>query len=237
VTRLGVEGATDTDSPEARELELDAIPSRARVSDDVYRGILGAVFSRRLRPGSRLSVPALATQLGVSRTPVREAIIRLVHEGVAVEEPRRGAVVAELRLPDLVLIYEPREVLEGLAARMASERADKDALRRIRDACERHRSAVKDKHIEALFEADMDFHEAIWAATLNGPLMAMLKQLEAKIRIAMLTTAAVSSGPEHALADHERILAAIEAHDPKRAEEAARAHITRLRGLLERQLV
>ena len=217
-------------------LALAAIPSRARVSDDVYRGILLAIFSRRLLPGSRLSVPALATQLGVSRTPVREALIRLVQEGVAVEEPRRGAIVAELRLPDLVEIYEPREVLEGLAARLAAERAVDASLERIHTACERHRAAVGDKQIDVLFEADMGFHEAVWAATRNEPLMTMLKQLEAKIRIAMLTTAAVSSGPEHALADHERILAAIEAHDPQRAEDAARAHISRLRGLLERQL-
>lgn len=216
--------------------DLDAIPSRARVSDDVYSGILGAIFSRRLHPGSRLSVPALATQLGVSRTPVREAIIRLVQEGVAIEEPRRGAVVADLRLPDLVMIYETREVLEGLAARLASERAGEDSLKHIRAACERHRVAVEDGHIDALFDADMAFHEAIWSASSNGSLKTMLEQLEAKVRIAMLTTAAVSSGPEHALADHERVLAAIEAHESKRAEDAARAHIKRLHDLLEMRL-
>lgn len=217
-------------------MELETLPARPRVTDEVYGLLVASIFDRRLKPGTRLSVPALASQLGVSRTPVREAIIRLIREGMAAEEPRRGAVVAELRTSDLVSIYELREALEGLAAALAADRVEDVDLGSIEAAFADHRKVVAGGQIDALFRADMAFHHAIWVGSGNLPLLETLEQVQAKVRIAMLTTASVSAGPARALKDHAKILDAIRDGDRRRADAAAREHIERLRKLLERRL-
>jgi DNA-binding GntR family transcriptional regulator len=100
---------------------LGRLPPADRIADTVDEKLCNAIFARTLQPGTRLSVPALAAELGVSRSPVREAVLRLTQERLAREEPRRGAVVAHIGPRELTALYEVREVLEGLAARLAVE--------------------------------------------------------------------------------------------------------------------
>jgi DNA-binding GntR family transcriptional regulator len=170
----------------------------------------------------------------VSRTPVREAIQRLVSEGLAVEQPHRGAVIATFERHEIVEIYETREVLEGLAARLAAARAEPAAIAELRSTLARHRRAVADGDADLHIELDVRFHGLVAAAAANANLAQMLALLQSKVRLAMLTTS-VTAGPQQALADHEAILAAIERRDEAGAEAAARAHIARLtRALRER---
>jgi DNA-binding GntR family transcriptional regulator len=211
---------------------LEALPMRTRVADDVYSRLLEAILSHDLAPGARLSVPALASMLGVSRTPVREAVLRLIREGLAVEEPRRGAMLIGFAVEDLVHIYEVREVLEGQAARLAALRATDQECDDMRDAVKAHAEAVAANDVARHFDLDMRFHMLTRQATRNADLAAILDQIQTKIRVAMITTV-VSFGPAEALADHQRILAQIAARDPDGAEDAARRHIQRLRKLLE----
>src|SRR5579875_1256952 len=105
-------------------MHLERLPAAAtdRIADAVYERIRDAIFTGALPPDARLSVPALADRLGVSRSPVREAVMRLIHDRLAVEEPRRGAVIARIEPADLIHIYEVREALEGLAVSLAARR-------------------------------------------------------------------------------------------------------------------
>ncbi len=216
-------------------MSLEAVPARTRITDDVYSRLLAAILDHALPPGGRLSVPALAAKLQVSRTPVREAVIRLIREGLAVEEPRRGAVLAQFDSADLVRIYEVREALEGMASRLAATRATTAQRVELREIFDEHADAVRRQDYGRHFELDMRFHALVREAAGNEDLAALLDQIQIKIRIAMVTTV-VSSGPGEALADHERILSAIEARAPRRAEDAAGKHIRRLRELLEQEL-
>jgi DNA-binding GntR family transcriptional regulator len=208
-------------------LVLPLAPSD-RIADSVYTALLDAIFTGRIRPGSKLSVPALAGQLGVSRSPVREAVQRLIAERLAGEEPRRGAVVASVGPAELARLYEVREVLEGLAARLAVENQGRRLVTELRSVLAVHERAVDSAVLDAHTEADLRFHGLIRTASANPELISMLDAIQTRVRLAMVTTT-VTAGPRRALQDHQAILAAISAGDPDLAERSAREHIARLR--------
>ncbi|MFC4563403.1 GntR family transcriptional regulator [Nocardiopsis mangrovi] len=209
--------------------------TRARVADEVYERLREKIFTGELPPGARLSVPALAESLEVSRSPVRDAVLRLVQERLAREEPRRGAVVARVGIAELVAIYEIREVLEGLAARLAVENAGRKLVRALREALDEHEAALRTADLAASTEADLRFHRLIREAAANPEVIRVLDDVQAQVRLAMRSTT-VTAGPRQAVDDHRAILTAIESGDAVAAEQAARAHIFRLRSVLQRQL-
>lgn len=209
-------------------------PARTRVADDVYGRLREMIFTGELAAGARLSVPALAEVLEVSRSPVRDAVLRLVQERLATEEPRRGAVVARVGLAELAAIYEIREVLEGLAARLAVENAGRKLVWALREAVDEHDAAVRRADLAASTEADMRFHRLIREAAGNPEVVRLLDDVQAQVRLAMRTTT-VTAGPRLAVDDHRAILTAIESGDGVAAEQAARAHIFRLRSALRKQ--
>lgn len=198
-----------------------------RVADIVYERLREAIFSGLLTAGERLSVPALAGRLNVSRSPVREAVMRLVQDGLAVEERNKGAIVARWSAVELGPVYEVREVLEGLAASLAAARADDAAKKALVDAFARHESAVKARRTKAALDLDMEFHRAVVHAAANAELRRHHEQIQDRIRVAMLSTV-LTAGQALALEDHRRILDAIVASDAGHAERAGRAHVRRL---------
>lgn len=202
-----------------------------RLADSVYERLIEEVFSGDLAAGERLSVPAIAGRLGVSRSPVRDAVLRLAQEGLADGEPGRGAVVARVQSTDLAGIYEVREVLEGLAARLAVENAGRRLVKALAEVLERDREYVRSGDIGRHMEADMAFHSQIREASGNPEVVRVLDSIQSKVRLAMLTTT-VSGGLPQALRDHRAILTAIKRADPEAAESAARKHVARLRAVL-----
>lgn len=215
-------------------MQLDSFAAdfnRSRITDQVYEAIRKAIFQRHIQPGDRLSVPLLASQLEVSRSPVREAVLRLVKDGLAVEEPRKGVVVVELDADQLLAIYEVREVLEALAARLAATRATDDALESIRECLHRHETASLQRDTEQALIADTEFHQLVREATGNGQLVGFLDQLKDKVRVAMRTTS-VTRGTDRALADHKQIFDALVARNADAAADAAAGHVARLREAL-----
>lgn len=209
------------------------VSSAERIGDVVYQHLREQIFSGELPPGTRLSVPAIADELEASRSPVRDAVLRLIQERLAREEPRRGAVVAQVGPIELAALYEVREVLEGLAARLAVENAGRRLVDRLRDTLAEHEEAVATTDLDRHLEADMRFHSLIRQAGGNDEVVRLLDDIQTQIRLAMRTTT-VTGGPRYALTDHHAILTAIESGDPAEAERAARAHIARLRvALLE----
>lgn len=207
---------------------------RIRIGDAVYERLRDAIFTGILPPGSKLSIPALAESLGVSRSPVREAVVRLTQERFAREEPRRGAVVARVDLPELVRLYEVREVLEGLAARLAVLHGSEAFFAELTRTHREHEQAVTAGDTTRHMELDMRFHQLSRSAADNPELLRLLDDIQGRVRLAMLTTT-VTSGPSLAVEDHRLILEAIVARDAELAEQRARAHIVRLRQALHAQ--
>lgn len=202
-----------------------------RLGDTVYERIREEILTGDLAAGTRLSVPAVASRLDVSRSPVRDAVLRLIQEGLAREEPRRGAVVARITAADLVTLYEVREVLEGLATRLAVENAGRRLVDGLAEVTRRHEAAVRTSDLAGHFEADTTFHRLIREASGNAEVCHMLDRIGGKVRLAMRATS-VTAGPRQALRDHKAILAAIRKGHPADAEAVARAHIARLRTAL-----
>ncbi|MEW6421362.1 MAG: GntR family transcriptional regulator [Deinococcota bacterium] len=201
--------------------------ARDRVVDVVRERLRAAILAGELAPGTRLSVPELARHLQVSRSPVREAVLLLVGEGLAVEHSRRGVEVARLNLSDLLELYELRAALEGLAAGLAAERmtgTDLAALRGVLDA----------QGAEALREAgrfrDLDarFHQIIVQTCGNARLTRYAELLAREMRLAgslLLNT------PAHlrlSQEEHRTIERALRQRDGPAAEVAMRAHLTRV---------
>jgi DNA-binding GntR family transcriptional regulator len=214
-------------------MELRRLPPSDGIADTVYETLRDAIFSGAVPAGTKLSVPAIAVRLGVSRSPVREAVLRLKQEQLANYEPRRGAVVANIGIRGLASLYEVRSALEGLATRLAVERAGPSFVEELQGLLTEHRQAVKRADLRAHREADIRFHRRIHQESGNSDLRDMLDQIETRVRLAMVTTS-VTSGPERAVEDHSSILEAIRSGDPVKAEAQARRHIDRLRrSLLE----
>ncbi len=202
-----------------------------RIVDNVYEGLHEAILSGQLLPGEKLSVPALAQQLSVSRSPVREAVARLTTEGLAVESPRRGAVVAKIGLADLAELYEVREALEGVVTRLAVERSGRHVVDDLEPVIERHAEAIARGDMQAHVECDMEFHAVIRRGSSHDLAIRLLDQIQSRVKLAMRSTS-VTAGPERALEDHKRILAALRLGDARESEARAREHVARLRGVL-----
>lgn len=224
--------------PEAGSLSALEAPLQpgAALADQAYLSLREAILAGQLVPMTPLSVPEVARRLGISRSPAREAIARLAAEGLARVEPRRGAVVARITVEDLNEIYEVREVLEGLACRLAARLIDDGQLAELEAVITKHRAAIEAGDVDAHMASDQEFHRIVRAVAENGRLTESLGRLQGEIRVAMNTTHRLHGGMRQALAEHEEIFEALQRREPEVAEEVARRHIRRLRqGLVESQ--
>lgn len=211
------------------DLQLPALVMEAdtRIADAVFASLRRAIVRHELPPDFHLSVPAIAAHFGTSRSPVHEAVKRLVQEGLATEFPRRGAFVTSYSPPALVPLYELRVALEGFAAGLAAERAGKTAIGQMRKVLEEEAEAIRRDDMERHIEADMAFHRLVVAAAANPVLEEMVESLYRRIRSAMVSRI-VPTGPEQALEDHASVFRAIERHDAAGATQAAKAHVMRV---------
>ncbi|NDZ79388.1 GntR family transcriptional regulator [Streptomyces sp. SID10853] len=212
------------------ERAVNPVAAGSLLADRAYEELKGAVLANRLRPGDALSVPALATQLGISRSPVREAVQRLIHDGLATHVAHRGAVVATVDVEDVRQLYVLREVMEGLAARLATERLDATRVSELRDLLERHEQVVAAGDDEqAHTEMDMAYHRLIREVAGNAHLTAALDTVQGKAHLALHALWRSPQAPRLAVEEHRRIFEAMTSGDPDAAELAARDHIRRLR--------
>jgi len=214
--------------------DLPQLSPATRIVDTVQDALRDAIFGGSLRAGEPLSVPELARRLNVSRSPVREAVLGLVAQGLAVEQPRRGVVVATIDVNDLVAIHEVREFLEAGAARLCARRIDKAGAERLRHILAEQKRAVKEKDAGGYFRTNSALHGAIAASAGNPRLEQIVRTLENQMRLALHRVASDERHIRSGYAEHQRIVDAIAGGDEPAADEAMRTHIAstieRLRG-------
>ena len=192
-------------------------------AEQVRRQILQAIQQRRYEPGERITETEVATWLGVSRTPVREAFRRLETEGLLSFQSWRGVVVADLDRQQINELYAMRQALEGTAARLAARHIDEAEIAVLEQLLARSADAACSADDLAL--VNRQFHETIYAAAHNRYLLQTLEQLRNALALLRGTTYAVPGRPATALSEHRAIVSAIRDRNPQGAEEAARAHI------------
>ncbi len=210
---------------------LQPLTERDHLAERTYEAIRAAVLSSDIPPGTQLSVPELARRLEVSRSPVREAVQRLIYEGLASHIPHRGAVVTEVDLAELTNLYVVREPLEGLAARLATETTDQHGLDVLRDILAEHRTLAEtaEADIDAHIELDTRFHRTIRELAGNHHLSDVLESIVTHSHSVLHSLWQVPDAAQLALLEHQQILDAMVTGDPDEAERVAREHISRLR--------
>lgn len=193
----------------------------------VFLTLRKAILKGELQPGERLMEIALANRLGVSRTPVREAIRMLEHEGLVVMKPRRGAQVAKITEQELNDVLEVRKSLEMLAASKACERMTEEDMTAMRDAAEEFRKLALDPgcDLTALTEADVAFHDTIYSGTGNRRLIQILENLREQMYRFRFEYMKDASIRESLISEHEEIMRAVAARDSELAAELIGDHI------------
>ncbi|RKO67910.1 GntR family transcriptional regulator [Desulfofundulus salinus] len=190
----------------------------------VFESLREAIIQGRLKPGERLMEIQLAEEMGVSRTPVREAIRKLELEGFVVMVPRKGAYVAGISVKDIVDVFEVRAALEALAAGLAAERITEEELEELERALVKTYE-VSGHDLEALVETDTRFHELIYKASRNERLVQIITNLADQIQRFRATSLSQPGRTRHALEEHKQIVEAISERNVELAQILAREHI------------
>ena len=191
---------------------------------DAYTLILEAIEAGTYMPGDRLVESELAERLGVSRTPVREALQRLETQTM-LRRDGRSLIVASLDHNQLADLYAVRTELEGLAARLAARHATDEEVRVLRGMVTDDRALVADAR--ALSRANKRFHRQLHLASHNRFLVQQLDLVHRSMALMATTSLAAEGRSEVAIGEHDQIVAAIEARDGEAAYQALRTHISR----------
>lgn len=199
----------------------DYLPLRDVVFNTLRQGILRGL----LPPGLRLMEIQLAKQLGVSRTPVREAIRMLELEGLVTTIPRKGAEVAEITPKDLQDVLEVRCALEALAVELACKTITDEDLQRLRAVLGKFRHLVPDGDVSKLAECDVEFHDIIIQSTQNKRLIQLLNNLREQMYRYRLEYLKDFSTHQLLIKEHETILDCLEQRDVEGSKNIIRAHI------------
>ena len=201
-------------------------------ADYAYAALREEIVEGRFPPGRRMREIELASWLGISRTPTRQALSRLEIEGLVALQPRAGLVVSSLDAAAMEELYEMRGALEGTAAAMASRHASARDVEALVQLVEAEGALPEDPAIR--YRHNLAFHGAIYQAAHNRYLMKSLQALNDAIALLGPTTMGVAGRLADAHEEHRRIVAAIAAQDGDKAESEARAHVGRALDLRRR---
>lgn len=193
--------------------------------DVVFNTLRQAILRGELKPGERLMEIQLANKLGVSRTPIREAIRKLELEGLVLMIPRRGAEVAEITEKSLRDVLEVRGSLEELAVDLACDRISEEEIAQLKEAAKEFEIALKGGDVTEFAEADVKFHDIIYFATDNQRLVQLLYNLREQMyryRVEYLKRKEVH---HILLEEHQEIIRSIEMRDKENAKRNIRTHI------------
>jgi DNA-binding GntR family transcriptional regulator len=196
--------------------------------------IRGAIIDGRLEPGQRLKEEELARELGISRTPVREALLILQTEGLVEAAPNRGATVREYQPEDLDDMYHLRALLEGYAARRAASRVSPGAIARLRESCERF-ARIEDDDLRELVRENVYFHNTILDVAGSDRLTQMVRKV---IELPLVYTSFVWFSEDQLSASrrhHDQITEALARRDADAAEEIMHDHVRQAREFLVAQ--
>jgi DNA-binding GntR family transcriptional regulator len=194
--------------------------------------IRDAIADGRLEPGRRLKEEELARELGISRTPVREALLVLQTEGVLESAPNRGATVRAYEADDLDDLYQLRAVLEGFAARRAATRISAQDVTKLRESCERFVALRADADVAELVRENMLFHDVILEAASSERLTQMVRKV---VQLPLVYRSYYWYSPEQKLISehyHRQLTSAMAGRDAERAGIVMKEHVLEARDFL-----
>lgn len=208
-----------------QHLKQIPIDSYKPLRDVVVESIRQAIISGQFPPGMRLMELQLAEEMGVSRTPVREAIRKMELEGLVIMIPRRGAYVADISIKDINEVYEVRTALDVLSAGLAAERIDKSEIQEMRELLAEEAALVEARDYPKIIDNDTAFHDVIYRASGNTRCMNIISNLREQITAIRGRSMPYPGRVEIMLKEHRAIFDAIAAGKVEKAQEAVRTHM------------
>ncbi len=201
----------------------------------VYEELKMQILTGAIVPGTRMMEVELAETMGVSRTPIREAIRKLEKEGLVIIRPRRGAYASSISTQDMLEILEVRQNMEGLAAYFAASRMTPDQLDTLKQLSDKYNEAVNAGNTEDMIEYDTKFHRCIVDSCNNKVLVQMIEQLQEMVLRFRYIYYDTFRRAENMPEEHQAIYDAIACGDEDAARAAADVHIDRLKTLVSNE--
>lgn len=193
--------------------------------DVVFNTLRQAILRGELKPGERLMEIKLANKLGVSRTPIREAIRKLELEGLVLMIPRKGAEVADITEKSLMDVLEVRKALEELSVQLTCDRITKEEICELKQAAEDFKETLKSRDITEIAEADVHFHDVIYNATKNQKLIQLLNNLHEQMYRYRIEYLKNEEFHPKLLQEHEEIISRISKGEKEAAARIVCKHI------------
>ncbi|MGD8229700.1 MAG: GntR family transcriptional regulator [Desulfobacteraceae bacterium] len=214
----------------AKNAPTRQVLERPNLRDHIHEILKKEIILRRIKPGEKINEEELAQSLQVSRTPVRETLLRLEHEGIVEIIPRRGAFVVSQSKQKVMDILQVREVLEGLVARLATENMDERILNRLRNSLKKISSTKNDEDMLLKYPAaDAEFHSLLLDTCKNDVLKNMMEIVNSHLQVIRLRTVVLPGRAKQTVKEHYKILEAIEKRNALSAESMMRKHVESVR--------
>jgi DNA-binding GntR family transcriptional regulator len=200
--------------------------ARLTLKEQADKALREMISSHRFLPGKWINVERLAKDLGVSRTPVWQAMMDLEKEGLVEHIPNQGIRMAEMTLQMAYELYTVRGLLEGMAGRLAAENTDKKRVARLETLIKEQHQIVRDQNVVAYSISDLKFHGLIYASCDNWLLKELLENIKVRTRPFVCDIRAIMN---KLYQDHIEVVDALKNHDPAKAERVMRRHNRRMR--------
>lgn len=211
------------------KLQKSTFPEVRTLAERVFNQLQDAIVRGELAPGTKITEPGLSQAYGISRGPLREAMRRLETHRLIERVPHVGARVIKLSMQELLELFDVREAMESMAARLAARHMSSEEIAGIREVLAVHERQADLQSGEAYYqrEGDLDFHYRIVLGSHNRMLMTILcDDLYYLVRLYRTQFSASGSRPQRAFVEHHRIVDAIEAGDEELAELLMRRHVS-----------
>ena len=206
------------------ELKMD-VNDYLPLRDVVFNTLRQAILRGEMEPGERLMEIQLADKLGVSRTPIREAIRKLELEGLVIMIPRKGAEVAHITEKDMRDVLEVRAALEELAATLACRNVTPERIEELKMANKRFEAAIISKDVVAIVDADVNFHDIIYAMTDNQRLIQIINNLREQMYRYRVEYLKDERNYPTLMREHNEIVEGLMTKDKVRVTEAMHKHV------------
>ncbi len=191
----------------------------------VFHKIREDILNGKYKSGDSIKEVVVSKELGVSRTPVREALKQLELEGLVISIPNKGTVVAGITEQDIIDIYAIRSLIEGLAARWAAIRISEEQLKQLEEIIELTEFYASKHNVEHLHELDTQFHEIIYEASNSKPLKHILSDFHIYVQRARMESIAIPGRDLKSAQEHKAILKALKGRNPEEAEKLTNQHV------------
>lgn len=197
--------------------------------NSVYEYLYNAIRTGEIQPGQTLTERGLAEKIGVSRTPVREAIRKLEEQGIVTHEPHKGVKVITLSVDKVAQLYDVRELLEGLAARKLAERHTPEGIDELTALIDEAEQEAMANHVPELARINSEFHLSLARLSGNIYLEAIMNMLQTQIGLMMSASLSTSGRPLQNISEHKMLIDAIRSGDGEFAESIAKHHVRNAR--------